>query len=401
MIRGWIISRELDHAARSALVTVGASPSCVDHCHNKKPLEYIPWERDICFWYGNNLLPYRTKQVDLDFHKEEQVSITCIGLSSSILKRFMSECRREYFNTSSNNIIIHRHLDNSWVVNTAVNIWPLSTIVQHQSLKKAFIKDLTNILDPETKRWYSDRRTPYKRRHLLHGPSGTGQNSFIFSIASEVDINIHTFRVPNIDDQKQRDLSVGLPKRCLTLSEEIYSARPIGPRDSNPNKSDSERNSELHQRGATVSGVLSTLDGISSKVNWILIMTANHPLILDQDLIRPSRVDMKVESKLPNRSISKAMYIYTLREQEATPAYIENQATAFAAKVPEGEISPAEIMNYLQRYRGAHSGAVRDYRVDDLLRERSARKTSLIDVGIELSYTVRLQRPLTRLPAGA
>lgn len=30
------------------------------------------------------------------------------------------------------------------------------------------------------------------------------------------------------------------------LSEEIDSTRPIGPRDSNPNKSDSERNSELY-----------------------------------------------------------------------------------------------------------------------------------------------------------
>jgi chaperone BCS1 len=73
---------------------------------------------------------------------EEKVSITCISRSPSILKDFMSECRRQYLNKLRNKTIIYKHQGNNWKIDATVDTQPLSTVVLNERLKETVIKTL-------------------------------------------------------------------------------------------------------------------------------------------------------------------------------------------------------------------------------------------------------------------
>jgi len=80
------------------------------HLQNaKKGPNYAPWDGSFLFWYKNHLLSYRTELLDVGFHEDEQVSLTCFGRSSKVLKDLLSDSREEYRNQIINNTTIFEH----------------------------------------------------------------------------------------------------------------------------------------------------------------------------------------------------------------------------------------------------------------------------------------------------
>jgi chaperone BCS1 len=53
----------------------------------------------------------------------------------------------------------------------------------------------------------------------------------------------------------------------------------------------------------TISGLLNALDGVGSQEGRLLIMTTNYIDRLDDALIRPDRVDRKVQFRLADKNI--------------------------------------------------------------------------------------------------
>ncbi|CAH0014433.1 unnamed protein product [Clonostachys rhizophaga] len=313
MVQGWILFHKSDCTARSVLVTIGARQDNEDKFNtcSKKPLSYLPWEGVFYFWYKRNLLIYRTTHTDLGFRIEEKVSISYISRSPSILKDFISECHRQYLKTLRNKTIIYRNQGNNWKIDATVDTRPLSTVILNKCLKEKVVRDLAKFLDPETRRWYSDRRIPYKRGYLFYGPPGTGKTSFSISIAGELDMNIYIFSIPNIDDRNLKDLFASLPERYITLLEDIDVIGAASPQHFNP--PEPHNNTAIRSSGGvSLSSVLNTLDGVSSQVNRIFILTTNHLHKLDKAIIRPGRVDIKAEFELASKPIAKAMFTYML-----------------------------------------------------------------------------------------
>lgn len=386
MVQTWISSRGLDNAARSVLAKVRAKQKApIGHnTRTKKALQYAPWESAFCFWYKNSLLFYQTTQVDVGFHKEEQISITCVGWSSRILKELLEECRLEYLNESKNKTTIHGHRDDRWRKEKAVTVRPLSTVILDEKQKQPLIRDLRDFLDPQTRRRYSEHSIPYKRGYLLYGPPGTGKTSFSLSVAGELDMDIYVVSIPSTDDQMLKGLFAGLPERCVVLLEDIDAAGSACSRDSGPEDSDSDMDTRSRKKGVTLSGLLNALDGVASQEDRVLIMTTNHPKKLDHALTRPGRVDLKVEFQLADRAITKEIYHFMFGQPECNVAEVshqgncdrdvERQADAFAAKVPESKFSPAEIMAYLLRHWQSPAVAIENcvQWVDDLLKEKEA-----------------------------
>lgn len=75
--------------------------------------------------------------------------------------------------------------------------------------------------------------------------------------------------------------------------------------------------------GVTLSGLLNAIDGVASQEGRVLIMTTNHPELLDDALVRPGRVDMKIEftraSKDQIRELFVRMYCVDSREAARLP----------------------------------------------------------------------------------
>ena len=131
-----------------------------------------------------------------------------------------------------------------------------------------------------------------------------------------------------------------LPRRCVVLLEDIDSAglskrqeeEEVGkpkPEDEAAAKIGAEitrviksvqKNGQTNKenQGISLSGLLNAIDGVASHEGRVLLMTTNFPDKLDEALIRPGRVDMKV--KFTNATRSQICELFTRMYSADTPA---------------------------------------------------------------------------------
>jgi chaperone BCS1 len=72
-------------------------------------------------------------------------------------------------------------------------------------------------------------------------------------------------------------------------------------------------------KGISLSGLLNAIDGVASHEGRILIMTTNHPEDLDPALIRPGRVDRKVEFRLAGPEQTRELFKRMYATRDAVP----------------------------------------------------------------------------------
>lgn len=104
-------------------------------------------------------------------------------------------------------------------------------------------------------------------------------------------------------------------------------------------------------KGVTFSGLLNALDGVASQEGRLLVMTTNHIERLDPALIRPGRIDRKVEVDNASKGQARAMFL----------RFYENEvslAEEFAKKIPDKELSMAAIQGHLLANRDRPEAAV-------------------------------------------
>lgn len=197
----------------------------------------------------------------------------------------------------------------------------------------------------------------------MSGPPGTSKSSLSFSIAGEFDLDIYIISIPGITDQILKDLFSRLPEKCMVLLEDI-DAVSVSRLDS---ESDNSNNKGSHDRksSVTLSGLLNTLDGVASPDGRVVMMTTNHVDRLDEALIRPGRVDLRVEFELADKDVISQMFSYVYRQPESGKGAVDipgikGQAAQFAASVPKAAFSQAEILSYLLQHRDRPEEALKD-----------------------------------------
>lgn len=179
-----------------------------------------------------------------------------------------------------------------------------------KELDKIIIKDKKGLLDDidtflKDRNWYKTRSIPYKRGYLFKGLAGNGKTTLSLSIAQYYDKDII---VANLSDMSNRGLerlfTQELNSRSILLLEDIDA---MTKKRDNKDKSDVTKKEEV----VSLSTVLNCLDGVFSKEGAIVIMTTNHPEMLDPALIRHGRVDYQFEITNPSKdSIEKYMSIF-------------------------------------------------------------------------------------------
>ncbi|KAG6017584.1 hypothetical protein E4U43_000815 [Claviceps pusilla] len=232
-----------------------------------------------------------------------------------------------------------------------------------------------------------DSRT---KKSLCYAPweGSTGKSSFSLSIASELDMDIYVVSIPSTNDQMLKNLFAALPDRCVVLLEDIDAAGAACSREPSAEDSDSDVGTKTQKNGVTLSGLLNVLDGVASQEDRVLVMTTNHPEKLDQALIRPGRVDKKVEFQLADRGIAKEIFQFIFSRadkkvehisQEKECGEVGSHADEFATTLPESEFSPAEIISYLLPYRFCPAAAAANCSrwVAELRQEKQRKKRRL------------------------
>jgi|SRR5579883_1000323 len=145
----------------------------------------------------------------------------------------------------------------------------------------------------ERESWFRERKLPFRRGYLLHGPPGNGKTSAIRAMMSSRGLNAHTLRFfdPQIADSDLDELfeDAHRDRPSLVLLEDIDRAFP---------KTGESRSKISMQQ------LLNCLDGVATGDGVVVVATANEPAILDPAILRrPGRFDRVVHFPNPDAGL--------------------------------------------------------------------------------------------------
>lgn len=191
---------------------------------------------------------------------------------------------------------------NTYIFNMANYGWdgrdfikrPLDSVFLPEGTKEDFLHDLDTFLSSEEQ--YLRMGVPYHRGYLFHGPPGNGKSSLALAIASQYNMNLYNMPLSSIKDD--RDLSTKFneiqPNSVLLIEDiDIFSK---------------SMHRQQADTGPTLAGLLNALDGVSTPHGLLTVMTTNRIEVLDDALIRPGRVDKRLELLAPNDYQVESMF---------------------------------------------------------------------------------------------
>lgn len=344
-------------------------------------------------WYKGHLLVFRHQHQVGEFSSREEVSISCFGRSPQILKELLFECNIEYTKLVQDKTCVYEHQNGTWAKSEVTDRRRIETVVLNKNGKRELLKHIEAFLNPTSQIWYSNRGIPYRMGYLLYGPPGTGKSSLSKSIAGHFGLDIYTLNLSAIDEVKLQSLFAKLPSRCVILLEDIDAVSSNRSREAEGEDarqtvtgSHSEENKSIGGK-VSLSTLLNVIDGVASKEGRVLIMTTNHISHLDDALIRPGRVDKKVELGLADKRMTSDLFCLVFkpvagdiapleatqsevlvgeygkateaaRSQREDVERVEQLAKEFAAKVPELKFSPAGVLSFLLKYKQSPEAAI-------------------------------------------
>jgi chaperone BCS1 len=350
---------------------------------------------------------------------QEPIIVRCLGRDPEPLKHFLSHCK-EFGNKTRQSMTTvctaDEHTPNMWGRMTVRPSRPLATIDLAESSKESLLNDITQYLEPSTRRFYSNRGIPYRRGYLFHGKPGTGKTSLSFALAGHFKLNLYIMSLssPKVGDSELESMFGQLPEKCIILLEDIDSARIERGKKYTAEEQDGERvRSDTedgdHTRGRiTLSGLLNAIDGSASQEGRVLIMTSNSPENLDEALLRPGRVDKQIYFPATSSVMAARLFVRMFTKDEAddvpsavpeTEPQVDSDAEKteeeerekeaerikimskdFAERIPEDKLTPAEIQGFLLDYRKSPEDAITN--VDswvEILLEAKSKGTAVLD----------------------
>ena len=310
---------------------------------------------DITYWLTTeNITVHTDKDRTRENYKVQLSTIVPENLNQDILEEFCKHALIEYVKSLTSNKWKQQIYTNNgieWKSTPSNNTRKLDTIILKNGLKDEIKSDLELFLNSEE--WYTDRDIPYTRGYLLYGYPGTGKTSIIKGISTHSKRHIHYLILSNVrSDAELIELlkKINYAETILVIEDidatlDIVKSRDIDDKKQKDNKEDNKEKDDKKEKEKTqltLSGLLNAIDGVFSTHGRILIMTTNHPEVLDEALIRPGRIDCKY--LFDNCDSSQIKDLFEM-------FFNKKPDDEFLNKIKNNKYSPAHITSVFLKYR--------------------------------------------------
>ena len=340
--------------------------------------------------------------------KSYSLNICSKTLSIIELEKFIEECCSEYeeYKIKENSKKKFHFVYNKFTEDDDL-ILEKHIFSTNRSLDNIFIDNKDEIMKTintftEGKDWYKRIGNPWHLGILCYGEPGCGKSSFIKALAN--DLGRHIKEIPLKRFKKCSELrqvfhcieydKINIePDKCIIVLEDIdcmtdiVKSRKLIQKEKNDmknkfksykeqtktkeetaiisaledaieSKKDDDSNSLSSIMKSNIndtdnlnlSFLLNLIDGIMEMPGRIIIMTTNQPDILDEALIRPGRIDIRLNFKKASAKVTEEMinhYYKSMNNQSIIEEFsrlIEDNRL----NIVDGRFTPAELMNILQ-----------------------------------------------------
>ncbi|OBZ88996.1 putative mitochondrial chaperone BCS1-B, partial [Choanephora cucurbitarum] len=303
-------------------------------------------DKDTNSYYYNNLSDFIGQM-----QSNPCVVITMWGRDLNLLKSFIQEWIDMHFEKEHGKLTIYKCMPTryegfEWNAVGSKELRPFSSVILKNGQKEHILRDIQTFRRRES--WYSIRGIPYRRGYLLYGPPGTGKTSLVQSVASKVNMNVAIISLSGkMDDENFAVMLREVPRNSILVMEDIDHCVITDPRS----------NGDFTNARITMSGLLNALDGVVAQEGSMIFMTCNDITRIQPALLRPGRIDMKMELGYADKDQIKKMFwrfmgqdddIQSEDEQKTFKASKEmlSLSEKFTDMIPDLYVTPAELQNF-------------------------------------------------------